>query len=126
MSSNEEQQLSEAEDIQAFVEIMLLSLSDQLLVTPSSTFGSIAQGYGALVPWFIETRGDEEGRVYKSCERAQSIDICHQYTETVYECPHDPSMDTKPIFDNEPSLKKCLAIDHESGIQLISTFQSDF
>lgn len=126
VSNNEEQKLSKEEDIQAFVEILLLSLSDQLLVTPSSTFGSIAQGYGALVPWFIETREDKDGVAYKSCERAQSVDICHQFTKTVYECPHDPSVDTKPIFDNEPSLKKCLDIDHDAGIQLISTFQSDF
>ncbi|CAM6099900.1 unnamed protein product [Calypogeia fissa] len=125
VTSNEEQRLSKEEDIQAFVEILALSLSDQLLVTPSSTFGSIAQGYGALVPWFIETREDTPQATYKSCERAQSIDICHQYTEFVYKCPHDPSMNEKPIFDSEPSLKRCLNIDHESGVQLISTFQSD-
>jgi xyloglucan fucosyltransferase len=126
VSSNEDQRLSKEEDIQAFLEIMLLSLSDQLLVTPSSTFGSIAQGYGALVPWFIEIREDEPDRILQACERAQSVDICHQHTETVYDCPYDPSMNTRPVFDNQPSLKKCLAIDHDSGIQLISTFQSDF
>jgi hypothetical protein len=55
ISHQGEQSFNASRDAQALVEILQLSFVDDLIATPFSTFGRLAQAYGALQPWFFET-----------------------------------------------------------------------
>ncbi|KAL2622139.1 hypothetical protein R1flu_002344 [Riccia fluitans] len=108
-------------DRQLLVEVFMLSFSDNLVVTPRSTFGGLAQAYGNLVPWFVEFRNDEPGAIERApCQRAQTVDVCYQEADQVYSCPYDPSVDQKRIYDVVPYIQKCLGIDALDGLQLIT------
>lgn len=103
--------------VRALLEVIHLSLSQTLLVTPRSTFGGLAQAYGALRPWFIETRED----AIVPCIRAQTVDVCYQIPDVDYKCPYEPGIDMKHIMDFVPYIKYCLDVDvGRSGIQLVS------
>ncbi|CAM6093741.1 unnamed protein product [Calypogeia fissa] len=75
------------EDTEAMVEVLLLSVSDALLVTPGSTFGGLAHTYGGLTPWVINTYNVT---LPESCERGQSVDDCQAGAKENYSCPNDP------------------------------------
>ena len=109
-----QQGFSVDEDHHAMVEIMLLSFVDELLVTPLSTFGGIAQAYGAIVPWFIEVKKNAG-----SCVRAQSLDLCYQMAHSHYECPHESNIDRKLIQSVVPYMRRCLPIEESIGLQLV-------
>jgi len=99
----------------AMVEILLLSFVDELLVTPLSTFGGLAQAYGATLPWFVEVK-----KTGRSCVRAQSVDLCYQTSHSEYECPHEPGIDRMKIQSSVPYLRTCLPIEESDGVQLVS------
>ncbi|CAK9867831.1 unnamed protein product [Sphagnum jensenii] len=110
------QTFSLEEDVQALTEIICLSLSDHLFVTPFSTFGGLAQGYGALTPWFIDIQKDSKS----DCVRAQSMDTCYQLAANTFTCPYDVDLDGRSVFDVVPYIKNCLDVDVPNGLQLIT------
>lgn len=105
------------EDIQALSEVMCLSFSDDLVVTPISTFGEMAQAYGALKPYYLEYRNDVG---LPPCERGFSVEPCHQDPATNYSCPHDASVDGKAITDMVSAIRVCPSINTPCGIQLVT------
>ena len=111
-----QQQFNLEEDKQALAEVLSLSFSDYLFVTPLSTFGGLAQGYGGLTPWFIDNRVDSN----ESCIRAQTADTCYQIPVDNFKCPYDHNVDGKLVLDTVPYLKNCLPVDARHGIQLIT------
>lgn len=115
--SNEKQQRFGPEVYdQVLVEVLWLSLSHTLLVSPQSTFGGLAQAYGALTPWFIESRDD----VATPCQYAQTVDNCYQIPDQSYRCPYDTHLPMgKAIGEVVPYIKLCLAIDNYRGLQLV-------
>lgn len=99
---------------EALVEILWLSFSHTLLVSPSSTFGGLGEAYGALTSWFIEMRDD----VMTPCQRGQTPDGCFQTPDHSYRCPYETERLGKSIFDFVPYIKPCMEIDAR-GMQLI-------
>lgn len=116
LSNEKEQRFGPEVYDQVLVEVLWLSLSHTLLVSPKSTFGGLAQAYGALTPWFIESRDD----VTTPCQFAQTVDNCYQIPDQSYHCPYD-SKDKmgKGIVDAVPYIKHCLPIDSNRGLQLV-------
>lgn len=118
-------------DRQSLTEIMMLSFCDDLLVTPLSTFGGLAQAYGNLVPWIVEFRQDDSASSssWPPCQRGQTVDVCYQEADPVYSCPYDRSVDKKRVSDVVPYVQKCLEIDAIYGLQLLTkntTEMTDF
>ncbi|BBN16562.1 xyloglucan fucosyltransferase [Marchantia polymorpha subsp. ruderalis] len=108
-------------DRQALAEVMCLSFSDDLFVTPISTYGGVAQAYGALNPWFLEIRPN----VDKPCTRGVSVDICYQGGLEKYVCPYDAKVNGQPISHVVPYLKRCIPEDYaRGGVQLITNHSS--
>lgn len=106
-------------DKHALVEILCLSLTDNLVLTPQSTFGALAQGYGGLVPWFIDLRPETQ----TPCVRAQSAETCFQLPATkLYTCPHDVDVNGQFMTDVVSYLTDCNSVEkpflHMNGIQL--------
>ncbi|CAM6127852.1 unnamed protein product [Calypogeia fissa] len=116
-------------DLQAYTEILLLSMMDDLVLAPVSTFGGSAQAYGALSPWFIEYR-DETDTELPSCERSQTVEVCNQYTGKNFDCRYDPELGTKPFSAIVPGMEDCPQIEFpylsefEQGVRLRTTFLS--
>ncbi|CAM6083752.1 unnamed protein product [Calypogeia fissa] len=92
------------EDTEALVEMLLLSVSDSLMVSPASTFGGVGQAYGGLTPWITRSTPESDG---VDCERSQSVDPCQQIFVLGYDCPFDPP--SPPNWQG--ILKECLTID---------------
>jgi xyloglucan fucosyltransferase len=91
-------------DRQALTEILCLSLMDHLILTPQSTFGALAQGYGGLVPWFVDLRPETS----TPCVRAQSSETCFQIPATkMFTCPHDVGVNGKLVTEVVPYLSDC-------------------
>ena len=111
-----EQRFNDEEDKQALTEIISLSLADYLFVTPLSTFGGMAQGYGGLVPWFIDNRPTSE----LACVRAQTVDVCYQVPKFIYNCTYEPELDKQWVLEKVPYLRDCLPVDAQFGMQLIT------
>jgi xyloglucan fucosyltransferase len=109
---------SREEDEQALVEIILLSLSDNIIVTPGSTFGYVAHSYGALQPWVIATQVIEGQQA--SCFKGQTVDACYHIPEKYLSCPHDPKFSGSSVHELVPYIKDCLPGEHPHGIQLIT------
>ncbi|BBN03144.1 xyloglucan fucosyltransferase [Marchantia polymorpha subsp. ruderalis] len=101
-------------DFQAFAEVVILSLSDEILTSPMSTFGYIAQAYGGLRPWLI----DFDLHSSTSCRRGQSSDACYQMALSSFACPADPDINGKRLQDVVPYLRPCQDTD---GLQLVPT-----
>jgi xyloglucan fucosyltransferase len=116
LTHREKQRFGTDDDHKAMVEILLLSFVDELLVTPLSTFGGLAQAYGAIMPWFVEVKRNHRG----SCVRAQTVDLCYQTANWWYDCPHEPSVHRHKIPDAVPCLRRCLPIEESDGLQLVS------
>lgn len=95
-------------DRQALTEILCLSLTDYLILTPQSTFGALAQGYGGLVPWFVDLRPETS----TPCVRAQSSETCYQIPATkMFTCPHDVGVNGKLMTDVVPYLSDCQMVE---------------
>ena len=119
LTHGEKQKSGLDEDRGALVEILLLSFSDDLFVTPSSTFGGIAQVYGGLIPWFI----DYDPSSNNSCFRGQTVDICFSRSLEMFTCPYDThSFNGKRLADVMPYIKECPAIEtrHPPGFQIVN------
>ncbi len=131
LSRKFEQGFTIEEDAQALVEIILLSFSDEIIVTPMSTFGGVAHAYGALVPWFArkmkwfhEKPEDEEEPTGVPCVRGQTIDTCQHLPQKAFECPHDPDYHGTSVVAVAPYFRDCLVEDTASGMQLITGISS--
>lgn len=119
LTHGEEQKSGLDEDQGALAEILLLSFSDDLFVTPSSTFGGIAQVYGGLIPWFI----DYDPSSNNSCFHGQTVDICFSRSLEMFTCPYDThSFTGKRLADVMPYIKECPAIEtpHPPGFQIVN------
>lgn len=119
LTHGEEQKSGLDEDRGALVEILLLSFSDDLFVTPASTFGGIAQVYGGLIPWFI----DYDPSSNNSCFHGQTVDICFSRQLEMFTCPYDShSFNGKRLTDVMPYIKECPAIEtpHPPGFQIVN------
>lgn len=119
LTHGEEQKSGLDEDQGALAEILLLSFSDDLFVTPSSTFGGIAQVYGGLIPWFI----DYDPASNNSCFHGQTVDICFSRSSEMFTCPYDThSFNGKRLADVMPYIKECPAIEtpHPPGFQIVN------
>ncbi|XP_024392232.1 probable fucosyltransferase 8 isoform X1 [Physcomitrium patens] len=102
----------------ALAEIITLSYSDYLFVTPQSTFSGVAQAYGGLIPWFIGFRDELETR--PPCTRGQTVDTCFQVPlDYVFQCRYDSAVHRKEISTVYPDIQKCLEAD-TPGLQLIT------
>ncbi|CAM6043324.1 unnamed protein product [Sphagnum compactum] len=128
LSKKLSQGYSVQDDAQAMVEMILLSFSDDIIVTPMSTFGGVAHAYGALRPWFVqippwyvENPNNISEPTGPPCVRAQTIDTCSHLPEKQFDCPHDPELHGRFVTDLTPSLKDCLVEDVRTGIQLITS-----
>jgi xyloglucan fucosyltransferase len=115
LSSEKEQRFGLEVYQQVLVEVLRLSFSHTLLLSPASTFGGLGQAYGALTSWFIETRDD----VRTPCQRGQTSDACFQTPDHSYRCPYETERTVgKSIIDIVPYIKPCLQIDAR-GMQLM-------
>lgn len=95
-------------DRQALVEILSLSLTDHLILTPLSTFGALAQGYGSLTPWYIDLRKDTA----TACVRALSREPCYQIpASTRYLCPHDANVNGRQMADEVEYISDCHSVE---------------
>lgn len=104
-------------DNQALVEILGLSFSDTLFVTGGSTFGGLAHGYGAIIPWYVSFDTDPSK---PSCTRGQTVDICNQgQEEPRYKCVHEPDLNEKQFSEVVPYFKGCLEPADCRGQQLV-------
>ncbi|KAH9541307.1 hypothetical protein CY35_14G056100 [Sphagnum magellanicum] len=119
LSNRHDQGYSVEEDVQALTEIILLSLSDDVIITPKSTFGIVAHGYGALRPWFMEMEFFEGPE--PPCTEGQTADGCYHIPEKYLYCPYDPELHDKSILEIVPYVKDCLPADWPGGIQLITS-----
>ncbi|CAK9864392.1 unnamed protein product [Sphagnum jensenii] len=119
LSNRHDQGYSVEEDVQALTEIILLSLSDDIIITPMSTFGLVAQGYGALRPWFMGMEFYEGP--YPPCTEGQTTEGCYHVPEKILSCPYDPELHDKSILEIVPYVKDCLPADWPGGIQLITS-----
>ncbi|KAH9569476.1 hypothetical protein CY35_03G135900 [Sphagnum magellanicum] len=116
LSNRHDQGFTVEEDIQALTEMIFLSFSDDLIVTPRSTFGIVAQGYGALKPWFVGMEVSDP-----PCTRGQTVDGCYHIPEKNLFCPFDPELNGVSILEIVPYVKDCLPVDRRDGIQLITS-----
>jgi xyloglucan fucosyltransferase len=120
-SRHEQSYFNREEDEQALVEIILLSFSDDVIVSPRSTFGNVAHAYGALQPWVIVAQDVIEGDSQQaSCLKAQSVDACYHTPERYLSCPHDPELDGSSVLELVPYIADCLAGEYRDSIQLIT------
>lgn len=127
LTHEDRQQFGVEVDRQALTEVLGLALSDELIATGQSTFGAIASGYGALVPWFIDIRNNTS----TGCVRGNTVDACYQLpTSKHYTCPHDSHLNGKVIADVVPYIRDCHLIEKpfvavhgaDLGFQLITNF----
>lgn len=122
LSHEGEQRFGVKIDQEALAEVLVLSFSDYLFVTPISTFSGISQAYGGLRPWFIDFRETDNAG---ACTRAQTVDVCFQVPKTSdFTCPYDPAVNGKSIPHVYPDIQRCLDVDVSSdvkwGMQLIT------
>jgi xyloglucan fucosyltransferase len=117
-SRHEQSFYSREEDEQALVEIILLSFSDDVIVSPRSTFGSVAHAYGALQPWVIATQVIEGQEA--NCLKAQSVDACYHTPERYLSCPHDAEVHGSSVLELVTYIKDCVHGEHPGAIQLIA------
>ncbi|KAL2623532.1 hypothetical protein R1flu_003737 [Riccia fluitans] len=99
-------------DFQAFAELLMLSLVDEIFTSPLSTFGYVAQAYGGLRPLLIEF----DPRRNTNCQRGQSSDGCYQQGVSKCTCPSEPELDRKPVIEILPYLQPC---QDTEGLQLV-------
>lgn len=107
-------------DHQAFLEIICLSLVDELLTSPQSTYGQIAQGLGALTPWLLDFQHRDPGDKSMNCVRGQSTDACFQFPTSKFTCPFNKGVDGKDVTEVVPYLKPCQ--DLGDGLQLVPSW----
>ncbi|CAL9101597.1 unnamed protein product [Musa textilis] len=102
--SHEEHQHTEklSHNMKAFAEIYLLSLSDELITSPFSTFGYVAHGLGGLRPWIL-VRPDNRN---PSCVRSTSAEPCFHFPPS-YDCSVIKKREGKLTKDRWFLLRHC-------------------
>lgn len=99
----------------AFVEMWLLSYSDNLATSPFSTFGYIAQGLGHLHPFILSLREEDHNG---PCVLGQSAEPCTHYPRAPRECL---GANAKLSEDHKQWIRAHFRScqDHERGWQLV-------
>ncbi|XP_024529670.1 fucosyltransferase 2-like [Selaginella moellendorffii] len=100
-------------DEKALAEMVLLSMCDELVTSPGSTFGYVAQGLAGIKPWLLLADNDDRGAT-ANCSRLISMDPCF-HAAAPYGC--DCKRRSDPRF--EPNVRSCQ--DVPTGIQLIGS-----
>ncbi|KAG5000919.1 hypothetical protein JHK87_021991 [Glycine soja] len=89
-------------NMKAWIDMYLLSLSDELVTTSLSTFGYVAQGLGNLKPWLLYKLVNNETH-FPPCERDFSSEPCYHFPPKHY-CNGEP---LKDIVSSFPYLRPC-------------------
>ncbi|CAI0421243.1 unnamed protein product [Linum tenue] len=77
---------SNSHNMNALVDIYLLSMCDFLVTTQVSTFGYVAFGLAGVSPWFLKDPRDYERNPSEpACHRAVSPEPCFQFHPTDYD-----------------------------------------
>ncbi|CAI0421165.1 unnamed protein product [Linum tenue] len=77
---------SNSHNMNALVDIYLLSMCDFLVTTQVSTFGYVAFGLAGVSPWFLrDPRDYERNPLEPACHRAVSPEPCFQFHPTDYD-----------------------------------------
>ncbi|KAL5734218.1 hypothetical protein ACOSP7_032079 [Xanthoceras sorbifolium] len=101
------------ETVAAWVEMNLLSFSDELVTSAWSTFGYVAQGLGGMRPWILykinQTKPDP------LCGRGMSMEPCY-HAPPVYGCKAKTTVDTATLV---PHVRHCEDI--RWGIKLFNS-----
>ncbi|KAJ7523224.1 hypothetical protein O6H91_18G042200 [Diphasiastrum complanatum] len=105
------------QDIKAFIEMWLLSFSDEIATSSWSTFGYVAQGLGAITPHLLNIRGDFEKNGLPSCVVGQSIDPCNHFP-FMNSCESE-SLSSEHSQWIQQHIKPCQ--DEGNGLQLVQS-----
>lgn len=112
-SSEEEQIFDDNEhNMKAWVDMYLLSLSDELVTTYQSTFGYVAKGLGNSKPWILYNPANS----MEICEREFTMEPCYHYPPSHYCDSEDVIQDVASSF---PNITHCK--DYPFGIKLVNT-----
>lgn len=108
--------LSHNED--AIIDMWLLSFSDDLMVSRSSTFGYISSALMGKSPIFLNgllfNEEEEKNQNSEDCSFAVTPEPCFHQPPWKVECPSDPAFEDP--WHQEPSLRQC--DDWERGVQV--------
>ncbi|KAI5062619.1 hypothetical protein GOP47_0023158 [Adiantum capillus-veneris] len=98
----------------AFVEMWLLSYSDNLATSKKSTFGYIAQGLGAIHPYILDLNKGEHA---SPCVLGQSVEPCTHYPKI----PRCLGADANLSIDHKQWIRTHFSLcqDHVGGWQLV-------
>ena len=99
-------------NMKAWIDMYLLSLSDELVTTSLSTFGYVAQGLGNLKPWLLYRLVNNDTH-FPSCERDFSSEPCYHVPPKHY-CNGKPIKDVVSSF---PYLRECK--DFRVGLKMV-------
>ncbi|XP_057472933.1 galactoside 2-alpha-L-fucosyltransferase-like isoform X2 [Actinidia eriantha] len=80
------------QNVKAWAEMYLLSLTDKLVTSSRSTFGYVAQGLGGLKPWIL-VKPVNETAPDPPCQRAMSMEPCF-HAPPFYDCKNKRGTDT--------------------------------
>ncbi|KAI9156408.1 hypothetical protein LWI28_005897 [Acer negundo] len=108
-----QQSWENSHNVQAWVEIYLLSLSDELVTSAWSTFGYVAQGLRGMRPLILY----KIGRAIPDppCGRGVSMEPCY-HAPPIFDCKTKKTVDTTTFV---PHVKHCEDI--RWGIKLLNT-----
>ncbi|KAL5176604.1 Galactoside 2-alpha-L-fucosyltransferase [Glycine soja] len=108
-------------NMKAWIDMYLLSLSDELVTTSLSTFGYVAQGLGNLKPWLLYKLVNNETH-FPPCERDFSSEPCYHFPPKHY-CNGEP---LKDIVSSFPYLRPCKDFRVARDIRSTSTASRDW
>ncbi|KAI4976266.1 hypothetical protein ZWY2020_049873 [Hordeum vulgare] len=94
---------AKSHDTKAWAEIYLLSLTDVLVTSSSSTFGYVAQGLGGLTPWVMFKPDNGSVVPNPPCGRDVSMEPCF-HAPAFYDCRIKEGADPSKIL---PQVKHC-------------------
>ncbi|XP_065866578.1 galactoside 2-alpha-L-fucosyltransferase-like [Euphorbia lathyris] len=103
-------------NVKAWVEMYLLSLSDELVTSAGSTFGYVAQGLGDLRPWILHRPENWMNSRKASCHLGISIEGCLHIPPS-YDCNKKVNSDMGKVV---PYVKHCE--DSPSGLKLVNDY----
>ncbi|WOL08787.1 hypothetical protein Cni_G17540 [Canna indica] len=95
--THEEQQHTEklSHNMKALAEMYLLSLSDELITSPFSTFGYVAHALGGLRPWILVRNANQN----PPCVRSLSMEPCFHFPPS-FECKTKRKVDIGRVVPN--------------------------
>lgn len=112
--SSEEEQIFDdyKHNLKAWVDMYLLSLSDELVTTYQSTFGYVAKGLGNSKPWILYNPANSN----EVCEREFTLEPCYHYPPLRYCDSEDVIEDVSSTF---PNIRHCK--DYTFGLKLVNS-----